>query len=213
MNDVASLQATDFLPDRPFTCPTQTTDDSSLLKHLLAGVRRLLSTSADSLLAETPQFVYEDSEEGLPARYIINNLARLRALSDFVVVGFFGQRRKVVSAVQMAEINAMDQRLVTELARHSGILAYCSAEKADGDWGNLILFAQFDDLKTLGDSAAHTRAAKLLSPDYFYSTRIHDGVLMGTITSDAQPVLKRTRYWDFTLNPAWRGERVYGGGG
>ena len=90
----------------------------------------------------------------------------------------------------MAEINSMDQRLVTELQRHPGILAYCTGEKADGDWGNLILFAQFDDLKTLGNSAPHTHAAKLFSPNYYTSTRIHDGVLAGEITSDAQPVLR-----------------------
>lgn len=197
------------LGGRSFTDLQQTSTDLLLLEELLSRLRTLVGAIATVGISYSQQHIVEYREDGRYFRFVLNNWHSLLNLPRFVVVGFCGQRRLDVSEAQIAEINALDALMVDELKQHSGIIVYSTGMRADGDYGNLILFEKPEHLSLLGNCIPHTQAARRFSPHYYTSTRIHDGVLDGYLFSAAQPQLRRTRYWDFTCQPCWQGERIY----
>ena len=102
----------------------------------------------------------------------------------------------------------MDDQLVTELPHHPGILSYSSIELADGNWGNLIVLRSTADGERWRDGERHTWAASELAPAHYSSVRLHNGQFTGGLLSGREPVLLRTRYWDYQVSPAWRAEHV-----
>lgn len=197
------------LGGRPFTDLKQTTGDLLLLEELLTRLRSLVGALAMAGVSYPQQHIVEYYDDGRYFRFVLNNWQALVNLPKFVVVGFCGQRRKDVSAEQIAEIDALDVSMVNELKQHKGMVLYSTGVRTDGDYSNLILFESFEHLSVLGNSRPHSKASKHFSPNYYYSTRIHDGVLDGALFSSALPQLRRTRYWDFTCQPTWQGERIY----
>ena len=197
------------LSAHPFTDLKQTAGDLLLLEELLTRSRSLVGALATAGASYPQQHIVEYHDEGRYFRFVLYNWQALLNLHRFVVVGFCGHRRKDVSAEQIAEIDALDARMVNELKQHKGMVLYSTGICTDGDYRNLILFESFEHLSVLGNSAPHSKASKHFSPNYYYSTRIHDGVLAGALFSSAMPQLRRTRYWDFTCQPTWQGERIY----
>lgn len=202
-------QSEQVLENRPFTALTETAKDSHFLEELLAHFRTLTGALATVGISYPEQHIVENQIDGRYHRFIFNHWQALLTLPGFVCVGFCGQRRKDVSDKQIAEINALDEAMVMELRQQPGVVTYCTALRPDGDYCNLILFQNFDALSALGNSRPHAQAARSFSPSYYLSTRIHDGTLDGNIFSDSVPKFRRTRYWDFTCQPIWTGERYY----
>jgi hypothetical protein len=102
----------------------------------------------------------------------------------------------------------VDDQLVSELPQHPGILSYSSIALADGNWGNLIILRSPADGERWRDGERHAWAARELAPAHYSSVRLHSGQFAGGLLFGREPVLLRTRYWDYDVSPAWRAERV-----
>jgi hypothetical protein len=206
MNDLKLLASTERLVDRSFTDPDCSFQDLNTLHFALDQVRGLLSNPAlaDSLAGGQQLFWVQ--VDGRLHRLIVVDPAALRNAPQLTLVGFFGQRRP---GGETELVDQVDTELVSELMAHRGLLAYCSILLTDGEYGNLVLFA--DEVAKLhwSTSARHAYAARVLSPKYYESVRLHNGYLPGGLFSGLAPVLERTKYFDYRGMLPWRGERSF----
>lgn len=198
------LLPSEELAERPFTDPSNTTHDYAALEFLLMQVCTIMRQLDGSIAQTSIQHIHWVEDEGRRHRMIINNAPDLMNLSSFIWVGFFGQRRPNADPHPVEE---MDRELVVDLYQHPGILAYTTVAKADGDFGNLILFGSPDAVNHWATSPLHLRSAQVLSPPYYYSIRIHSGILPGTLLSDGKLRLEQTKYFDYRGMLPWRGVR------
>ena len=101
----------------------------------------------------------------------------------------------------------MDDELIGEFVAHPGILSYSSLEFADGDWGNLILLDGDAAAEQWRDGERHAYAARELAPRHYRDVRLHRGVLPDGVRGTGQPILRRTKYYDYRDGVTWRAER------
>ena len=100
----------------------------------------------------------------------------------------------------------MDDELIGEFPTHPGVLSYSSLELDGGDWGNLILLDGDAARERWRDGERHAYAARELTRHYT-DVRLHRGVLPGGVGAGREPVLRRTRYYDYRAAVTWRAER------
>lgn len=200
MSTVDILAAHERRPDRPFTDPEQTHLDHDAMADALESLRRLLSLPGDFGARQ------EWQEKGLYRRLILGDCQRLRTLPRLVFVGFFGQRRRVIT---VDRINVLDEDLLTELAQQPGVLAYYTLELPSEDYGNLVLFSSEEAKRHWSTSQLHTDAVRELAPHYYNSVRIHNGTVAGGLLGNAPLLIERTKYYDY--DQPWRAIRELSG--
>jgi len=147
----------------------------------------------------------EAGDETYPHRVILCDAAALGEAPMPSFVGFFGVKRPGLDHARLTEV---DDQLATELTQHPGILSYSSIALDDGNWGNLIILRASDDGERWREGERHAWAARELAPAHYSSVRLHNGQFAGGLLAGREPVLLRTRYWDYEESPAWRAERV-----
>ncbi len=189
----------DLCPDRPFTNIIHTTSEECILAEALTTVRTMLSTR---FTPATEQIW--NTDEGYYRRLILGDLAQLYTVDPLTLVGFFGQRRAVADYAQIA---AVDAELLIELGSHPGILAYYTLELADGQYGNLVLFASEMAKGHWQHCPAHAIAAQQLSPAYYHCVRIHNGYVPGGIQGQQAQILTCTKYYDYDGRRPWSSVR------
>ena len=171
---------------------------------MAATLRRILNDRS----TQSYPLTLEAGDEAHPHRVIVCNADALRKESTPSFVGFFGIKRP---GLDHAPLTQVDDQLVVELPHHPGILSYSSVELADGNWGNLIVLRSSADGERWRDGERHAWAVRELAPAHYSAVRLHNGQFAGGLLSGREPVLLRTRYWDYEALPAWRAERVLGG--
>src|SRR5262245_31938380 len=191
---------------RPFAHPARTVEDLVSIGAMAATLLRILNDRS----TRSSSVTQEAGDETHPHRVIVCDVDALRRASAPSFVGFFGIKRPLL---EHAPLTQVDDHLVTELPHHPGILSYSSIALADGNWGNLIVLRSSADGERWRDGERHAWAARELAPTHYSSVRLHSGQFAGGLLSGREPVLLRTRYWDHESSPAWRAERVLGGGG
>ncbi|MEZ4709521.1 MAG: hypothetical protein R3A44_20090 [Caldilineaceae bacterium] len=120
------------------------------------------------------------------------------------VVGFFGQKRFDGDA---GLINARDRLLAQEMENHLGLISYSSLELTNGDYANCVLFVDDAAKNHWGSSPLHAQIATELSPRYYFSVRIYNGVLSGKLWQESVLQLTCAKYYDYSCQPAWRALR------
>lgn len=202
MEDVARLSAREVVDGRPFTDPRHNADDLAAIRAMAAGLRWLLSRP----LPEHPRpLVLEAPEAGGRAhRAVICHDAALRVGRDLSFVGFFATKR---AGLDHARLTAVDDELILEFPRHPGILSYSSLELADGNWANLIVVDPPEARDHWRTSEKHAYAAREVAPAHYTAVRLHHGVLPGGLLSGREPILVRTKYYDFQGPEPWLAER------
>lgn len=191
---------------RPFTSVAETQRDRTMLDDLLADMRRLLRDAAAGETQITPYETVQWRAEGRVRRHVVCNEARLRSHPGLCVVGFFGERRTGMDTEPLEEANAA---LVASFAEYPGITSYSSAERHDGNWGNLVLHDDPVDTDYWRQSALHAEAVRMLSPLHYRTVRIHNAVLTAPVPHAPAIVLSSTKYFDFSVDPEWRGLRAH----
>jgi hypothetical protein len=195
------LGASEVPVGRGFAHPVRTLDDLVSIREMAATLRRILDERS---ILSCP-LTLEAGDETHPHRVIVCDAAALREASMPSFVGFFAIKRPRLDHAQLTQV---DDQLVTELPKHAGILSYSSIALADGNWGNLIILRSSADGERWREGERHAWAARELAPAHYSSVRLHNGRFAGRLLSDREPVLLRTRYWDYEVSPAWRAERV-----
>jgi len=202
------LGASDVPEGRPFAHPDRTADDLVSILGMARTLRRILAWPSTSPAHPSP-YTLEVGNEVAPHRVIICDDAALRTESAPPFVGFFALKRPGLDNAPLTEV---DDQLVLEFPRHPGILSYSSIALPDGNWGNLIVLRSVADGERWREGERHAWAARELAPAHYSSVRLHSGRFPGGLLSGLEPVLLRTRYFDYRVSSPWRAERVLGAG-
>jgi hypothetical protein len=191
--DPIPLGPTESVPRRPFTSIALYARDIEILSGMLGELRYgLHDKEARDLVAFEPQEWIGD--EGLRHRIIIARPEVLKDSPDVCVVGFFGERHLELDGAPLEKVNT---ELVLEFRSHLGILSYSSTELPDGNWANLVLHDVPEVREHWRSSEAHAKAARELSPVFYRTVRIHNGILRGGLAGGGAMVIERTKYWDY----------------
>jgi hypothetical protein len=194
MSEWKPLPLTAQLPDKPFTDPLYSTEDVRVLRFALERLRLLLQDEALIPKLAGGQQLFWVEIDGRIHRLIVCDLAGLRAAGPLVLVGFFGQRRP---GGDTELVDQVDTDLISELLTHTGLLSYCSVLLNDGEYANLVLFRDETAKLHWSTSERHAYAARVLSPKYYESVRLHNGCLPGGLFADQPLQLVRTIYLDY----------------
>ncbi|MDP3984911.1 MAG: hypothetical protein Q8Q52_07920 [Acidimicrobiia bacterium] len=198
------LAADQSVARRPFTSISLYRRDLATLGYMLEDLRVLLARMADGEMTVIPYQTIEWLVHGLKRRAIVTNAMGLYNRRKVCAVGFFGERYLDRDHTPLEEANA---EIVLEFRDYPGILSYSSMELPDGNWANLVLhdIPQVREYWRAGER--HARAAQELSPLYYRTVRIHNGILPGGIMSGRQITVERTKYWDYHLPRIWHAVR------
>jgi hypothetical protein len=134
---------------------------------------------------------------------VVPALRALAASRPAFGVGFFGQARE---HVDHSPILDLEQDLVARASRFPGLLAYYNVRFADGQWGNLVLFAAQDDAERVRSDPTHQEALARTAAHY-RSVRLHRLGFPDGAVGEAPPTLESTLLIDFSEAPAWRAIR------
>jgi hypothetical protein len=194
---------------RPFAHLEHNGPDVAALAVMAARLRQFLLDHANV----TPYQPYElHSPQGRRLRLVINQPLALRTVDALPLVGFFGLRRTLVTPELSADKDTIDLELIAEFPQYPGVLAYCSMALDDANYGNLVLMAQPETNAHWSTSARHAFASRVIAPQYYSTVRLHIGRLPGGLPSGQDPVLLRTKYYDYQGDWHWSAVREYGAG-
>lgn len=189
---------------RPFTSPGLYPRDLAILGYMLEDLRGLLVRMATGKVTVVPYRAIEWVVHDLKRRVVICDAMSLHNRRSAQLVGFFGERHPDQDGTPLEEANF---EIVLEFQKYPGILSYSSMELADGNWANLVLHNVAEDRETWRASETHARAARELSPLYYRTVRIHNGVLPDGVMGNRSMVVERTKYWDYGSGKVWHAVR------
>ncbi|HKX75673.1 MAG TPA: hypothetical protein VJR05_09815 [Acidimicrobiia bacterium] len=198
------LAADQSVARRPFTSISLFQRDLAILAYLTEDLRALLAQMAAGTVNLIPYQSNEWQVHGLKRRAIVTNAMGLYNRRTVCVVGFFGERHLERDHTPLEEANA---EIVLEFKNYPGILSYCSMELPDGNWANLVLHDIPQVREYWRASERHARAAQELSPLYYRTVRIHNGVLPGGLMSGRPIAIERTKFWDYRNPRVWHAVR------
>jgi hypothetical protein len=210
MDDCIALHTSQRLDDRPFAQPENSYSDLDILRRTRARLCQLLRQPGSVPESPRPYVLWQQDEHGLNLRLVVNDVPKLLGCDPVTVVGFCGTRRPGADPVPM---DAMDDELIAEFPRHPYVLAYCSQQLADGNYRNLVLLDSADAREHWRTSQRHAYAVLNMSPGFYAHVRLHNGHIAGSVMSDVEIVLQRTKYYDYTHplpnGAPWRAVREF----
>lgn len=200
-----TLGPSDVVSGRPFTAVEMTGRDLGILHGILADVRAVVVEVEEGARHFEPFQKLVWKVGGLTHRLLITDIARIRAHSGLCVVGFFGDKRPDHDGRLLDEANT---GIVAEFHKYPGILAYASVELPGEHWANMVLHDDPVDVQFWRTSEMHARAVDTLTPQHYFSVRIHNGTLTSGIFDRPRIVIRKTKYFDYTTGDMWRAERT-----
>lgn len=201
---VQAVEADEILANRPFTLPRHTAGDRRLLCYL-ADCLWLTLLQIGAVATEARPILAPWEQPDQPShRQILNRPGRLREQGPLPIVGFFGQRRP---GADRTPLEAVDDTLIAEMPAHRHLLAYCSTQMANGDFGNLVVFDHEDGFVHWRRSQVHGSAVIELAPAFYASVRIYNGELPHGLADCEALRLYLVKYYDYDAQPIWRGQR------
>lgn len=204
------LTPLEVVGDRPFTDLRHTELDRQAMGFMISCACLALEAAGDAALplASEPLIIHQPDAGHWTQRLILTQPQRLRCHRPLTVVGFFGLKS---AAANVALAQALDRQLIPELTTHAELLAYVSVGLPTGNFGNLVLFASPQGKEAWGQSAKHSAAVRLLTPDYYAAVRLYNGHLPGGVGACETLRLHLVKYYDYTARPPWRAVRSLSG--
>lgn len=209
------LASDELVPDRPFTAPSWTLTDETVLDRMWDRLRVHARTYESEPVAQPgPERAANDrmdkavDPDGSAHTIVLPDLPRALRLQDLFAVGFFGQAR---TGVDHAPIMELETELIADMWRNDGLIAYYNAFYPEAGWGNLVLFADAETERAWGDDRRHVDAVRR-SPDHYYSIRLHHAQASGGLLGTGPIRITRTRYLDYEGDRRWRAVRDRGFG-
>lgn len=199
-----SLAPNQTLAERPFTDAAHTAQDVNCLRGFAACLRHVLVDLPDEATATAPYVFRQAEPDGRKCRVVVCKADELKRNQDLAVVGFFGQKRPAPAEL-VDEIMRLDEEFLEEFLQHPLIVAYCTQQLPDGNYGNLVLMSHLEAKRQWESSERHRYAAFELAPHYYATVRIHNFDLPGGVHGP-QLMLQRTKYYDYGAE-IWRGVR------
>jgi hypothetical protein len=199
------LAARERLPARPFTDPEHSAADASVMNRMLVRLRR----EAQSWPASRKSVeMLEYAPDGCRHWLVVPDAPALGSARDVTAVGFFGDLRR---GMDHSAIYELEIEVVARLGHYAsaGLLGYYDAELAPALHGNLVLFRTREVPSEWHGDRVHARAVAI-TPHHYSAVRLHRGIIGGALLARGHLVIQRTRYFDFSEQPAWHGLRKLG---
>jgi hypothetical protein len=199
------LTARERLPARPFSDPEHTAADASVMDRMLTRLRRE-SRSWPNSPKSFEMLTY--APDGLRHWLVVPDAPALGGARDVTAVGFFGDLRP---GMDHSIIYELETEVVARLGHYApaGLLGYYDAELAPALHGNLVLFRTREVPSEWHGDRVHARAVAA-APRHYSVVRLHRGMIRGALLGRGHLVVQRTRYFDFSQQPAWHGLRKLG---
>ena len=199
------LTAHERLPARPFTDPERTAADATVMNRMLRRLRRE-SQSWPSWQESVEVLRY--APDGCRHWLVVPSAPGLEGPRDVTAIGFFGDLRPGMDHSAIYELEA---EVVARLGHYApvGLLGYYDAELAPALHGNLVLFRTREVPSEWHGDRVHAQAVAI-APHHYSVVRLHRGIIRGALLGQGHLVIERTRYLDFSQQPAWQGMRKLG---
>jgi len=205
---VVKLQSEEVVAGRPFTDVQHTQTDLAILRYLVAHLG--LTLDSERLHHAPPLELYFPTAERWWHRLMVMQPERVVLMRPLVIVGFFGQRRSNNNEDHEELAHTLDKALMGELAAYDDLLAYSTLALPTGNYSNLVVFAREEGIRHWGRSHLHAQAVRELTPNYYQSVRIYNGVLPDGLQHADGLQLTLVKYYDYQETPQWRAVRTLG---
>jgi hypothetical protein len=206
---VVILQPDEVVAGRPFTDVQHTQTDLAILRYLVAHLEMTLDSRTSDEQDRRPLERYFPTAERWWHRVMVTQPECLLAARPLIIVGFFGQRRHNLNVSRVELAHALDKSLMSELPSYEDLLAYCTLALPTGDYSNLVVFAREEGIKHWGRSKTHAEAVRELTPDYYLSVRLYNGLLPSGLQRADELRLTQVKYYDYQQSPQWRAVRPF----
>jgi hypothetical protein len=209
MLEVVRLEAHQRIEARPFTNPDHSDKDLQFMRHM---VHQLVDTYEDPVLCDFgpgKRPICQSDPKGRHFRIYYIQPMKLFSLKDLTVVGFFGQKRPGADIRPLTQADKIFER---EFHKHPGLLSLSTVRLPDGDFGNLVLFTDPAAKQQWNDSQVHRDLVAKISPGYYRSIRLNNGVLPHGLETPDELRLVRVKYLDYSTGSLWRAVREYNDG-
>jgi hypothetical protein len=201
-----TLQLDEHVENRPFSDPEHRTDDLASLRKM---AHQLVDFYDDPVICDFvpgKKPICMSDPQGRHFRIYYVRPELLFQAKDITVVGFFGQKRAKASVKPLIQA---DKRFEAEFPNHPGLLSLSTVRLADGDFANLVLFTDDEAKDQWNYNPLHYETVSKISPSYYASIRLNNGVMPDGLDDPNSLRLTRTRYLDFGAMPPWRALRSY----
>jgi hypothetical protein len=204
MSDQAALSPTEIVPGRPFSDPRHGPQDLAVMRRMARQLVDIYDDPAVCDFVPGGRPVCQSDKQGSHFRIYYIQPGLLFELYNLTVVGFFGQKRPHADIRPLIEA---DKKFEEQFHAHPGLLSLSTVRLPDGDFGNLVLFTSPEAKDQWNVNPLHHDLAAKVSPPYYRSIRINNGVLPRGLSAPDELYLQRTRYIDYLTDPHWRALR------
>ncbi len=206
---VVTLLAEEVVAGRPFTDVAHTQTDLAIMRYLAAHLGLVLDSEQLEAGGQRLLERHFPTPERWWHRVMITQPGRLATIRPLVVVGFFGQRRADGDQDKEELAHTLDRAMLGELPEHEDLLAYSTLALPTGNYSNLVVFAREDGIRHWGRSEMHAQAVRELTPNYYLSVRLYNGLLPAGLAHTDQLTLTLVKYYDYQETPQWRAVRAF----
>jgi len=204
MRDQVILEAGEYVPGWPFSDPDHGQDDLAIMRAMAQQLVDFYDDPVVCDFAPGKRPVCEADSQGRHFRIYYIQPGLLFKLHNLTVVGFFGQKRE---NADVRPLLAADKQFEKTFDDHPGLLSLSTVRLQDGDFGNLVLFTSPEAKDRWNYSPLHYDLVSKISPPYYKSVRLNNGVLPRGLDDPQGLYLERTRYLDYGSKPPWRALR------
>jgi hypothetical protein len=169
--------------------------------------KRLIDTYGDPVVCDFgpgKRVICKSDPQGRHFRIYYIQPQKLFSLQNLTVVGFFGQKR---SDADIQPLIQAGKKFEQEFHKHPGLLSLSTVHLTHGDFGNLVLFTDPGAKDEWNHSQLHYELVPEISPLYYLSIRLNNGLLPNGLESPDDMQLIRVKYLDYSTSPPWRAVR------
>jgi hypothetical protein len=204
MSHAIYMTAEESAAARPFTDPAHIPRYQQTLSYMARQVCLLLDYPY--LSSQPPHIICFNRPENRNwfHRIVIAQPEELLLKQPLTIVGFFGNKRPDAN-IDLA--HEFDRTLVDEIPNHPGLYSYSTMALENGNYGNLVVFADDAARYNWSTSQAHAQAVKQLSPNYYHNVTIFNGQMPNGIHQYQDLTFFKAKYYDYQCQPQWAAVR------
>jgi len=204
MNKSIRLGAYEKIPGKPFTDLNHSLNDLARLIKMVQQLTDHYHSPALCDFAKRKSAIRQTDPDGQDFKIYYIRPKKLFSNKNITVVGFFGHRRP---DADIEPLLRADQKFKEIFLKFEGLLSLSTVQLSSGDFANLVLFSNEEAKDRWNYHPAHHGTVSEISPPYYSSIRLNNGILPNGVESPERLKLTRVRYLDYTVSPHWRAVR------
>lgn len=206
MPDEQLLDADERAEGRPFTDPQHSQQDVERLRSMTWQLINVYDDPVKCDFVPGKNVVCQSDPQGRHFRIYYIQPKLLFSLENLTVVGFFGLKRP---DADIRPLIKADKKFESEFMKNPGLLSLSTVRLPDGNFANLVLFTDPESKDKWNYSQPHHDIVAEISPRYYKSIRLNNGILPAGLASPDDLRLTRVKYLDYSTNPPWRAIRNF----